>query len=223
MPAIPAPCAIVAACPAPASRALRQDSAVTLRTVSASKSSCLPSPDTMTRGDGSLPRLYTSTCSPDFPVMSPLAIRSVIAPSSAASTAPVPPAGALTPSNRLTMIAPASCFVMSPDTTLISMVPPSFGVISIRRAVRRPLRHNANPKRHGVEETAPWQREPPSTGSRSWECPPETAKHRHFEAEHWVGGFPQADTGGHNRPKAATNRVLKSLRSVELSLSDVGS
>ena len=83
-------------------------------------SSCLPSPPTNTRGEGTRPRLWTSVTSPLLPLISPSEMSALIPPPSALSTAPVAPPGFFTPWKRLTMIAFAECWVMSPDSTLIS-------------------------------------------------------------------------------------------------------
>ena len=86
---------------------------------SSENSSCLPKPATRTRGDGSLPSEWMSATSPRLPLISPSAMRALIPPSSALSTAPVAPPGLVTPWKRLTMIALAVLLVMSPDSTLI--------------------------------------------------------------------------------------------------------
>src|SRR3990172_9203971 len=55
-----------------------------------------------------------------LPLISPSAMSWLMAPSSALSTAPVPPPGLLTPSNRLTITAFAGCRARSPFSTFIS-------------------------------------------------------------------------------------------------------
>ena len=118
-PAIPAPCTIVATVEAPVPRRRRRAVPVTSRTVSRLKPSCLPRPTTRTRGVGSLPSVWMSVSSLFFPLISPSAMSWLMAPSNALSTAPVPPPGLVTPSNRLTITAFAGCWARSPFSTLI--------------------------------------------------------------------------------------------------------
>ena len=113
-PPMPAPCARVAALRTPILRRKRAAAPEAERTTCPSNLSCLPRPTMTTRFAGSLPRVWMRVTSPSFPLNSPSAMRLDIAPSSAWSTVPVPPAGEVTPSNRETTTASASVFVMSP-------------------------------------------------------------------------------------------------------------
>src|SRR3990172_1390866 len=119
-PAMPAPWTIVGTADAPVARRRRRAVPVTSRTASKLNSDCLPRPATRTRGVGSLPRVWMRVSSLFLPLISLSAMSWLMAPSSALSTAPVPPPGLLTPSNRLTMMALAGCWARSPLSTFMS-------------------------------------------------------------------------------------------------------
>ncbi len=117
MPPMPAPWAIVATDLMPGLRRSRATFAATFLIASKSKSAGFPNPATSTRGEGILPSVWISVSSPVLPRMSPCLMSAEIAPPMAASTAPVAPPGVVTPSKRLTTIASAVDFAMSPLET----------------------------------------------------------------------------------------------------------
>src|SRR3990170_3162156 len=120
-PAMPAPWVMEAMVWQRARRKERAAPAEMVRTVSSENFSCFPRPVTSTRGDGILPSVWISVNSPSLPRQPPSWITREMAPSSALSTAPVPPPGRVTPSNKLTTRASAAYCAMSPRSTRISM------------------------------------------------------------------------------------------------------